>query len=78
LLARPPEGLVENGLFGSQPTVAAVNALLATYPGTTPISGSGQYNGAIGFNTDGTIFTTSAGTNCVQNYRGLATAPLGL
>ncbi|MDH4746204.1 TonB-dependent receptor [Sphingomonas sp. CBMAI 2297] len=78
LLARPPEGLVENGLFGSQPTVAAVNALLATYPGTTPISGTGQYNGAIGFNTDGTIFTTSAGSNCVQNYRGLPTAPLGL
>ena len=78
LLARPPEGIIEAGLFGSQPTVAAVNALLATYPGTTPISGTGQYQGAIGFNTDGTIFTTSAGTNCVQNYRGLNQGVLGL
>jgi outer membrane receptor protein involved in Fe transport len=80
LLARPPEGLIENGLFGGQPTVAAVNALLATYPGTTPLAATsnGLYNGAIGFNTDGTIFTQSAGNNCVQNYRGLNSGLLGL
>jgi iron complex outermembrane receptor protein len=78
LLARPPEGIIEAGLFGAPPTVAAVNAILAGYPGTTPISGSGNYNGAIGINTDGTLYTTGAGTNCVQNYRGLAQGLLGL
>ncbi|MDB5582393.1 MAG: hypothetical protein JWR80_7569 [Bradyrhizobium sp.] len=75
-LARPPEGIVPGGLFGTPPTIAAVNAVLATYPGTTPIAGSGPYNGAIGVNTDGTIFTDLAGPNCVQNYRGLG--PKGL
>jgi len=78
LLARPPEGLIEAGQFGSQPTIAAVNAILAGYPGTTPISGTGQYTGAIGFNTDGTMFTANAGANCVQNYRGLTSELLGL
>jgi len=79
LLARPPEGLIEAGQFGgSQPTIAAVNAILATYPGTTPISGTGLYTGAIGVNTDGTIFTTLAGSNCVQNYRGLDQGLVGL
>jgi iron complex outermembrane receptor protein len=70
-LARPPEGIIPGGLFGSPPTIAAVNSVLAGYPGTTPIAGSGPYNGAIGVNTDGTIFTDLAGPNCVQNYRGL-------
>ncbi|MDB5416683.1 MAG: hypothetical protein JWP50_102 [Phenylobacterium sp.] len=74
-LARPPEGIVPAGTFGAPPTIAAVNAVLAGYPGTTPIAGSGPYNGAIGVNTDGTIFTDLAGTNCVQNYRGLGTIP---
>lgn len=78
LLARPPEGIIEAGQFGSQPTIAAVNAVLAQYPGTTPIAGTGSYTGAIGVNTDGTLFTTSAGTNCVQNYRGLSQGLLGL
>lgn len=80
LLARPPEGIIENGVFGGQPTVAAVNAILATYPGTTPIAATanGRYSGALGFNTDGTLFTTSAGANCVQNYRGLSAGVLGL
>lgn len=78
LLARPPEGIIEAGQFGSQPTVAAVNAILAGYPNTTPISGTGQYTGAIGINSDGTLFTTGAGTNCVQNYRGLNQGLLGL
>ncbi len=70
-LARPAEGIIPAGTFGSPPTIAAVNAVLATYTGTTPIAGAGPYNGAIGVNTDGTIFTDLAGTNCVQNYRGL-------
>jgi outer membrane receptor protein involved in Fe transport len=70
-LARPPEGIIPSGLFGTAPTIAAVNSVLAGYPGTTPIAGTGLYNGAIGVNTDGTIFTDLASPNCVQNYRGL-------
>ena len=78
-LARPPEGYIAAGGFGgSAPTIAAVNAVLATYPGTTPIAGSGNYPGAIGINGDGTIFTTLAGTNAVQNYRGLNNGVPGL
>src|ERR1700730_3675612 len=72
-LARPPEGIIPAGTFGAPPTIAAVNAVLAGYSGTTPIAGTSLYNGAIGVNTDGTIFTDLAGTNCVQNYRGLGT-----
>ena len=71
-LARPPEGMINPGNYaGGAPTIAAVNAVLAGYSGTTPIAGSGTYNGSIGVNTDGTIFTTKAAPNCVQNYRGL-------
>ncbi|WP_423141772.1 TonB-dependent receptor plug domain-containing protein [Parablastomonas sp. CN1-191] len=78
-LARPPEGIIGAGNYGGgAPSVAAVNAVLAGYPGTTPIAGSGAYNGAIGVNNDGTIFTTLAGSNCVQNYRGLNQGVLGL
>jgi iron complex outermembrane recepter protein len=78
-LARPPEGIIAAGNYGGgAPTVAAVNSVLAQYPGTTPISGSGLYNGAIGLNDDGTVFTDLAGTNCVQNYRGLPGNTLGL
>ncbi len=75
-LARPPEGMINPGNYaGGAPTIAAVNAVLAGYAGTTPIAGSGTYNGSIGVNTDGTIFTTKAAPNCVQNYRGLGTVP---
>jgi iron complex outermembrane recepter protein len=78
-LARPPEGYIAAGGFGGPPpTIASVNAILATYAGTTPIAGSGAYNGAIGLNGDGTVFTTLAGTNAVQNYRGLNNGVLGL
>ncbi len=78
-LARPPEGFIAAGGFGGPaPTIASVNSVLATYPGTTPIAGSGAYPGAIGINGDGTIFTTLAGTNCVQNYRGLSNDVPGL
>lgn len=76
-LNRPPEGEVLAGNFGStgSPTIAAVNAVLAGYPGTTPIAGTGAYQGAIGLNTDGTVFTTLASPNCVQNYQGLGSIP---
>lgn len=78
-LARPPEGIIGAGNYGgSAPTTAAVNAVLATYPGTTPITAGALYPGAIGVNNDGSIFTTLAGTNCVQNYRGLGNGTLGL
>ncbi|MEO6716302.1 MAG: TonB-dependent receptor [Novosphingobium sp.] len=71
-LARPPEGMINAGNYGGgAPTIAAVNAVLAGYAGTTPIAGSGAFNGSIGVNTDGTIFTTKAAPNCVQNYKGL-------
>ena len=73
-LARPPEGMINAGNYGGgAPTIAAVNAVLAGYAGTTPIAGSGTYTGSIGVNTDGTIFTTKAAPNCVQNYKGLGT-----
>ena len=73
-LARPPEGIIPAGTFGTAPTIGAVNSVLAGYPGTTPIAGSGAYNGSLGVNTDGTIFTDLAAPNCVQNYRGLGKA----
>ncbi|MEA3197143.1 MAG: iron complex outerrane recepter protein [Gammaproteobacteria bacterium] len=77
-LARPPEGILPGGTFGSSPTVAAVNSVLAGYPGTTPIAGAGAYNGSLGVNTDGTIFTDLAAPNCVQNYRGLGQKGLNI
>ena len=72
-LARPPEGIIEVGNYGGgAPTIAAVNAVLATYPGTTPYIGTGLYRNAIGVNTDGTIFTdVTSSPNCAQNFRGL-------
>ncbi len=73
-LARPPEGIIAAGNFGGgAPTITAVNSVLAGYAGTTPISGSGAYKGAIGINTDGTVFTMNAAPNCVQNYKGVGT-----
>jgi iron complex outermembrane receptor protein len=59
------------GLFGGNMPVSSVNALLAQYPGTTPLvgDGSGNYDGWIGFNHDGSIFTTQSPENCVQNYK---------
>src|SRR5229473_3492838 len=70
-LARPPEGILPAGTFGTAPPIGAVNSVLAGYPGTTPIAGSGAYNGSLGVNTDGTIFTDLAAPNCVQNYHGV-------
>ncbi len=70
-LARPPEGIMPAGTFGSAPSIDAVNGVLAGYPGTTPIAGTGAYNGSLGANTDGSIFTDLAAPNCVQNYKGI-------
>lgn len=80
-LGRPGEGIIYSGGWGAggtAPTTGAVNAVLAGYPGTTPIAGasSAPYRGAIGVNTDGTIYTSAAGPNCVQNYKGVG-AQLG-
>lgn len=77
-LGRPPEGFIYAGGFGTgatAPTIAAVNSVLATYPGTTPYAGTGPYRGGIGVNTDGTIFTTvvPAALGCAQNYKGVGT-----
>jgi iron complex outermembrane recepter protein len=75
-LGRPPEGFIYAGGFGAgstAPSIAAVNAVLAGYPGTTPYAGSGPYKGGIGVNTDGTIFTTvvPSSLGCAQNYKGV-------
>ncbi len=75
-LARPPEGIIYAGGFGAgatAPSIAAVNTVLAGYAGTTPYPGTGPYKGAIGVNTDGTIFTSVVPANlgCVQNYKGV-------
>ena len=79
-LGRPPEGMIYAGGFGAgstAPTISAVNAVLAGYAGTTPYSGSGPYKGAIGVNTDGTIFTTvvPGSLGCAQNYKGVGSVP---
>lgn len=75
-LGRPPEGFIYAGGYGTGatgPSIAAVNAVLAGYPGTTPYAGTGQYKGGIGVNTDGTIFTTvvPSSLGCAQNYKGV-------
>ena len=71
-----PEGIFLS-LGGSVP-IAAVNGILSQYPGTTPISGAGNYPGFVGINGDGTMFTAWDRGNCVQNYRGPANQLLGL
>ena len=75
-LGRPPEGFIYAGGFGAgatAPSIAAVNAVLAGYPGTTPYAGAGAYRGGIGVNTDGSIFTTVVppALGCAQNYKGV-------
>ena len=75
-LGRPPEGIIYNGGFGTgstAPSIAAVNSVLAGYSGTTPYPGAGPYNGAIGVNTDGSIFTSvvPGSLGCAQNYKGV-------
>lgn len=67
---RAPEGIFSAGELGGNIPVSAVNSILSGYPGTTPIAGTGNYGGYIGVNGDGTLFTTRAPGNCVQNYKG--------
>ena len=67
---RAPEGIFSAGELGGNIPISAVNSVLAGYPGTTPITGTGNYGGYIGVNSDGTLFTTRAQGNCVQNYKG--------
>jgi outer membrane receptor protein involved in Fe transport len=69
-VARGPEGIFNAGELGGSIPVSAVNAVLAQYPGTTPVSGTGNYGGYVGINNDGTLFTTRDPGNCAQNYRG--------
>lgn len=70
-VSRAPEGVFKPGELGGNFPISAVNDVLAGYPGTTPISGTGNYTGLIGLNSDGTLFTSQAGAgNCVQNYQG--------
>lgn len=67
---RAPEGIFSAGELGGNVPISAVNAILAGYVGTKPISGTGNYGGYIGLNSNGTLFTTRAAGNCVQNYQG--------
>ncbi|HET9108865.1 MAG TPA: TonB-dependent receptor [Steroidobacteraceae bacterium] len=71
-VARGPEGIFKAGEIGGTIPVSAVNAVLAGYPGTSPVTGtsSGSYPGYFGINSDGTLFTTEDPGSCVQNYRG--------
>ncbi|MGA0600201.1 TonB-dependent receptor plug domain-containing protein [Caulobacter sp. KR2-114] len=78
-LGRPPEGIIFAGGWGAgatAPTIAAVNAVLAGYSSTTPIPGSGAYRGAIGVNTDQSLYTSANPASCAQNYKGVG-AELG-
>ncbi|TLY57664.1 MAG: hypothetical protein E6K52_14195, partial [Gammaproteobacteria bacterium] len=64
--AFPQEGIVQPS-GSNAPTIAAVNQVLAGYPGTAPVAGTGSYPGSIGVNTDGTIFTDKYSLSPVQN-----------
>jgi len=75
---RPPEGIFNAGELGGAFPVSAVNGVLAGYPGTTPLSGTGNYGGYVGFNNNGSLFTTRSPGNCVQNYQGPVNKTLGL
>jgi iron complex outermembrane receptor protein len=78
-LGRPPEGFIYSGGFvgaaAAAPTIGAVNAVLAGYPGTTPYAGTptSVFKGGIGVNTDGTVFTTVVNLpgGCSENYKGV-------
>ena len=68
--AAPPEGIFNAGELGGAIPITAVNGVLAGYPGTTPLTGTGNYGGYLGINNDGSLFTSRDPGNCVQNYRG--------
>lgn len=75
---RAPEGIFSTAELGGNIPVSTINSILAGYPGTTPIAGTGNYDGFVGLNSDGTLFTTRSPGNCVQNYRGPVGKVLGL
>ena len=83
-LGRPAEGIIFPGGFGAgarQPCRSRrVNSVLAGYPGTKKpenLPGSGfAYNGAIGVNTDQSLYTSANAGSCAQNYKGVG-AELG-
>jgi iron complex outermembrane receptor protein len=67
---RGPEGIFNSTELGGNIPIATINSILAGYPGTTPIPGTGNYGGYIGINGNGTLFTTRNPGSCVQNYQG--------
>lgn len=67
-LGRPPEGIIFAGGWGTGATAPSNAAVAAVVPGYT--STTGTYSGAIGVNTDQSIYT-SAGSTCAQNYKGV-------
>ncbi|MDE2562435.1 MAG: TonB-dependent receptor [Sphingomonadales bacterium] len=69
-LGRPPEGIIFAGGWGAGATAPSNAAVSAVVPGYTPTTGT--YSGAIGVNTDQSIYT-SAGSLCSQNYKGVGT-----
>ncbi|MDE1923604.1 MAG: TonB-dependent receptor, partial [Gammaproteobacteria bacterium] len=75
---RPPEAIFNAGEFGGSIPISAINTILAGYPGTTPLTGTGNYGGYLGLNGNGTLFTTRDPGNCVQNYQGGVGSVLGL
>ena len=75
---RPPEGIFNAGELGGAIPITAVNGVLAGYSGTTPLTGTGNYGGYVGFNGNGTMFTTRSPGNCVQNYQGPVNQTPGL
>ncbi len=75
---RPPEAIFNAGELGGAVPISAVNSILAGYPGTTPLTGTGNYGGYLGLNGNGTLFTTRDPGNCVQNYLGPVNQTPGL
>jgi len=59
-LARPPEGIMPAGTFGSAPTICGGERRARGLPRHDAIAGTGLYNGSLGVNTDGSIFTDLA------------------
>ena len=75
---RGPEAIFNAGELGATIPISAVNQILAGYPGTTPLTGTGNYPGYFGINGNGSLFTTRDPGNCVQNYQGPVGQTLGL
>jgi outer membrane receptor protein involved in Fe transport len=72
-LGRPPEGIIFAGGFGTGATKPSNAVVAANVPGYTTVAG--LYSGAIGVNTDGSLYTSGASTPAA-NYKGVG-AELG-